>query len=339
MKYLRLCFFPALLGVVAIGVVIVDTFRTRSVSSQQYVLPSDASSQVLLEFMRRLDGSVEYSNLPIPESNLKQVSDAVLAASDQLKQQHDSLSQGELHESEYYRLKHLGVAFLHGRRGDIDSFVSSTKQYLSSSETISGPELQIIQGALVVLESTRKQESLAEFVGWLRGQNQLTSEFAPSLRNQLEGISKRLELIGSELTLQSTTLQSEAFDLDQWKGRVVLIEFWGTRCVPCVAELPALKRIHKTYRERGFEIIGICLNAEPERIRRFVEEHDLPWVQLCHQATASSACNDILSDRFGIQSIPTTMLLDADGKVIKFGVRPLAGDLEYDLETVLAKLL
>ena len=148
-----------------------------------------------------------------------------------------------------------------------------------------------------------------------------------------------MELTKGKIQLQSNTLKGEPFDIQSLRGKVVLIEFWGTRCAPCIADQPVLKRIYREYRERGFEIVGICLHAEPERIRRFVDEHELPWVQLCHDKSTSIECNKPLTDRFGVEAVPTTLLIDKDGRVIAQGVRPLHSIQGQDLECFLKSRL
>jgi hypothetical protein len=106
-----------------------------------------------------------------------------------------------------------------------------------------------------------------------------------------------------------------------------------------LAELPALQRIYQQYHGHGFEIVAVCIGAAPERIRRFVADRQLPWIQLCHELTAGSECNQQLSDDFGIEFVPTSLLLDASGTVVAQGVRPLHQDEHQNLEARLNNLL
>ena len=141
------------------------------------------------------------------------------------------------------------------------------------------------------------------------------------------------------LVLQSTTIDGKPFDLESLRGQVVLIEFWGPHCKPCIADFPALKRIYAASKKRGFEIVSVCLHAAPARIMRFATEHQLPWIQLCDDKSTCNECNRALADRFGIQAVPTTLLIDADGRVIAMALRPLSDNADSDLERWLNKLI
>lgn len=66
--------------------------------------------------------------------------------------------------------------------------------------------------------------------------------------------------------------------LESLRGKVVLIEFWGTWCAPCKASMPHLKELYAKHRSRGFEVIGVhTWTREPHAVREFVEKEKLPW--------------------------------------------------------------
>lgn len=98
------------------------------------------------------------------------------------------------------------------------------------------------------------------------------------------------------------------------RGKVVLLDFWGTWCGPCIVEAPRLRRIHEAYRKRGFEILGLPFEDDLETLKTFLAENDLPWIH----ATAASVA-DLVQNRFRVSSFPTKILLDREGRVVSVG--------------------
>ncbi len=257
----------------------------------------------------------------------------------------EGLTPAERREAAFYRLKYLGYSFafdynLPTNLG-VDVVIGESKAFLDASEEYSVKEATVAGVALLAFANASSSHDELEFVRWVK--NKLETLPASLERDlfiaRLERIAHRLELTSQVLVLKSTTIDDREFELESLQGKVVLIDFWSTRCVPCIKEQPALKRIYETYRARGFEIVGVCLNAEPARIKRFINDHNLPWIQICQDQTASQDCNKLLEERFGIEAVPTTLLIDANGKVIAQGIRPLHPQDDLDLERNLQELL
>jgi thiol-disulfide isomerase/thioredoxin len=108
-------------------------------------------------------------------------------------------------------------------------------------------------------------------------------------------------------------LDDRPLSLDQFKGKVVLVDFWGTWCKPCREAIPGLVQLYHKHRRRGFEIIGLdyeqnAPNPETARpyVKRFVEESRIPY--------RIAMVDDALTEKLQIQSYPTTVLIDREGK-------------------------
>jgi peroxiredoxin len=98
----------------------------------------------------------------------------------------------------------------------------------------------------------------------------------------------------------------------KYEGKVVLVEFWATWCVPCVAELPNILKTYNQHHSNGFEVIGISLDRDEQKLKSFLKTKEIPWVQYCDGNSWQSK----LVAKYGIESVPATFLLDRQGKII-----------------------
>jgi cytochrome c biogenesis protein CcmG/thiol:disulfide interchange protein DsbE len=97
--------------------------------------------------------------------------------------------------------------------------------------------------------------------------------------------------------------------LADFKGRVVLLNFWATWCVPCKAEIPWFQEFDKTYKDRGLSVVGVSMDEDGwKAVNPYVEERKIAYTMLLG--------NDELAAAYGdIYSLPTTFLIDGEGKV------------------------
>ncbi|MCE2845094.1 MAG: TlpA family protein disulfide reductase [Sediminibacterium sp.] len=109
-------------------------------------------------------------------------------------------------------------------------------------------------------------------------------------------------------------------DVNAYKGKVVLIDFWGSWCVPCRISHPALKELYDQYKSKGFEIIGISneiANSNRDKKkqdiawRKAVKEDGLSWPQILYDP----AIKDIVKE-YDINGYPTKFLVDQNGKFV-----------------------
>jgi thiol-disulfide isomerase/thioredoxin len=124
-------------------------------------------------------------------------------------------------------------------------------------------------------------------------------------------------------------LAGKPLSIANYKGKLVLIDFWATWCGPCVGELPNVLKAYEKNHDKGFEIIGISLDQDEQKLKTFLQDRKMTWPQYFD----GKGWNNKLAQKYGIQSIPATFLLDGEGKIIG---RDLRGD---DLEQALAKNL
>ncbi len=105
------------------------------------------------------------------------------------------------------------------------------------------------------------------------------------------------------------SLDGAAVDADSLRGRVVLVNFWATWCLPCRAEMPALESMYQRHRDAGFVIVGLAVDQAPTaKVAAFVRERGItyPVVHIGREAERAFG---------GVRGYPTSFLLDRTGRV------------------------
>jgi peroxiredoxin len=141
--------------------------------------------------------------------------------------------------------------------------------------------------------------------------------FVPGLESVLGPSTDDLYWYGREAPmLEGKDLDGEAVDLSEYAGKVVLIDFWATNCAPCITGLPDLIRTYEELHERGFEILGISLDAQVATVEQFLQRRKLPWRQICDGQSFSGPN----ARKYDVSRLPSTFLLDRRGRIARVGV-------------------
>jgi thiol-disulfide isomerase/thioredoxin len=119
-------------------------------------------------------------------------------------------------------------------------------------------------------------------------------------------------------------VMDQPLSLSHFRGKVVLIDFWATWCVPCRAEVPHVAATFQKYHDQGFEIIGVSLDKDRKKLLDFTMEHKMAWQE--YFDGKSLPWENKLASRYGIahSGIPMDFLLDGNGKIIGKNLRGAA---------------
>jgi peroxiredoxin len=105
-----------------------------------------------------------------------------------------------------------------------------------------------------------------------------------------------------------TDLNGGTLALSQFKGKVVLLDFWAVDCGGCKVEIPWYVAFDKTYRDRGLALIGIDMYGEsPDKVKTFMEK--------AHMTYRIAIGNDAIGERFHVEEMPLTLLIDRSGRI------------------------
>lgn len=149
-------------------------------------------------------------------------------------------------------------------------------------------------------------------------ENEKLKKVADGLKSMVkmaEGMKRFGELVGNEMELTGKTTESKDFDIKEWKGKVVLVDFWATWCGPCVKEYPNLLKAYNAYHDKGLEIVGVSGDNNVEELNEYISTKKVPWPNLYTEGGHAAM------EYYGIMSIPTMILIGRDGKVLSTEAR------------------
>ncbi len=152
----------------------------------------------------------------------------------------------------------------------------------------------------------------------------------PEIADQAQGYIVTSQLARKPLDLKFTAVDGSTVDVTRLRGKVVMLDFWATWCGPCVMSMPNVIGTYKKLHEKGFEIVGISLDRDKDKLLKFTKDREMTWPQYFD----GKAWESDIGTRFHIHAIPATWLVDKKGFA-----RPLeeGSDLSAQIERLLAE--
>jgi len=131
------------------------------------------------------------------------------------------------------------------------------------------------------------------------------------------GMASRPPLLGSSApTFQLNSLAGPAHSLEQYRGKVVLLNFWATWCQPCTKEMPAMQAAYDALRDQGFVVLAINELEDVPKVRDHIAEHQHTFEVLLDP-------DNHVANQFGVVGLPVSIFIDKTGhvrKIVKGGL-------------------
>ncbi len=140
------------------------------------------------------------------------------------------------------------------------------------------------------------------------------------------GAVRRLDSVGKKIDLEGTTIDGKPFQLADLRGKPVVLHYWATWCEPCKQDMKLLRRLQASYQRAGLQLVGVNVDVTRQQASGYLRQNPLTWTQLYEDGGLEASR---LAKAFGVQTLPTMMLIDRDGKVVRHNVR--AAELDAEL--------
>ncbi|HKR15235.1 MAG TPA: redoxin domain-containing protein [Pyrinomonadaceae bacterium] len=160
---------------------------------------------------------------------------------------------------------------------------------------------------VVLLQLNRDPDGIAELQQYVKLQPNGT--YVESATKMAENPRRARENYAPDFSFTSS--EGEHVALDELKGKVILLDFWGTWCPPCVESIPELRNLHKKYsKEPSFMLLGISSDGDEEVWREFTAKNKMIWPQYRDKDRK-------IQRTFGVRAFPTYILIDHEG-IVRF---------------------
>ncbi|MEF3301851.1 thiol-disulfide oxidoreductase ResA [Paenibacillus sp. GYB003] len=110
-----------------------------------------------------------------------------------------------------------------------------------------------------------------------------------------------------------TALDGSKVSLSDFRGKAVMVNFWGSWCEPCAREMPAIQRQYEKWKDKGLVVLGLNLDESKVTVQSFVQQTNVTFPVLFDKELR-------MRDRYAVRYYPTTFFIDRDGKIVKIAV-------------------
>ena len=199
------------------------------------------------------------------------------------------------------------------------------------------------QLSVEVLDTTLNAGQMLEFSGSFEAARQVFStvhdafknhqdqQLAEQAKRSVAAGYKRLSLIGDAMSIEGHHIDGTSFVWSDYQGKVVLVDFWTTWSLPWQEELPNLLAAYDRFHDQGFEVVGINLDDDRNRVYQYLRNTKLPWPVVVDETVGGLGNPNAM--RYGVEAVPFVVLIGRDGKVADIHVR--SAELDKSIQKLL----
>lgn len=287
-------------------------FYTLVLGDQQIVLLTDSTEGISISG----DADDLLGSYDIKGSEHSEILRDYYAGSSDFRQQLDSIQQA------FQAVAQTGTE--EERQKLIDSFEDIREDY-AEYQIAFIKENSHSPACISILGELNPEENLEVFKAVQSGITEIFSDhlYYSMLSNQIAEAEKKIAAAGKlkpgstapEIELENP--DGKVIPLSSLRGKVVLIDFWASWCKPCRIENPKVVKMYNEYKPQGFEIYGVSLDRDKGKWVDAIKQDGLTWPQVSDLQFWNSAAAQL----YNVSSIPHTVLVDREGKIIASGLR------------------
>ncbi|MCL5978674.1 MAG: TlpA family protein disulfide reductase [Nitrospirae bacterium] len=124
-------------------------------------------------------------------------------------------------------------------------------------------------------------------------------------------------------------INGKKVSLSEFKGKVVILNFWATWCGPCRAEMPSLNKLYIEFKDKGLAVIAVSVDTSENPVKSFIKKHNLSFPVLMDKN------KEVSFDEYGVLGLPTTFIIDKNGIIAE----KILGEREWDAPDMKGKII
>ncbi len=212
----------------------------------------------------------------------------------------------------YVKIRMLTAGYARAISEPKADFAKIQAEYLKNLEQFVADYATSPDAAEAMLQLGNNREYAGQDDDAKKWYERIGHDFADSSQaKKAAGAALRLECVGKPINISGKGLTGGRVDLASYRGKVVVVQYWASWCVPAKNDMANLKQLATKY-GKSFDIIGVSLDNSAKELNAYLSENPLPWQQIFEEGGQDSRPATML----GIITVPTMILVDADGKVV-----------------------